>query len=399
MSQLTLEEDLARQGRFYSSVIWLSLIGLVVFFVWAWFAMLDEVTVGTGKVTPSSHAQVIESLDGGIVNALLVQEGDIVEQGEMLARLDPTRFQSNYGEAAARARALRASSERLRAELTGEPLTFSEESLREPNLVARERQLYESRRRNLNETVSNLQKTLELINAEIRMTQPLVAKGAAGQVEVIRLQRQVAELRGKIDEARNQYAVRAREEQVKNDADLDAQIQAMAGKADQLDRATLYSPVRGVVKDIQVTTVGGVLQPGGKLMEIVPLEDKLLIETRINPRDIAYIRPGLPATVKVTAYDSSIYGNLNGNVEVVSPDTIQDEVQRDQFYYRVYVRTEHAELENRSGKRFPILPGMVASVEIKTGQKTVMDYLIKPLNKVKRAVIKIPTAGLGCGGD
>lgn len=386
MSQLTLEEDLARQGRFYSSVIWLSLIGLVVFFVWAWFAMLDEVTVGTGKVTPSSHAQVIESLDGGIVNALLVQEGDIVEQGEMLARLDPTRFQSNYGEAAARARALRASSERLRAELTGEPLTFSEESLREPNLVARERQLYESRRRNLNETVSNLQKTLELINAEIRMTQPLVAKGAAGQVEVIRLQRQVAELRGKIDEARNQYAVRAREEQVKNDADLDAQIQAMAGKADQLDRSTLYSPVRGVVKDIQVTTVGGVLQPGGKLMEIVPLEDKLLIETRINPRDIAYIRPGLPATVKVTAYDSSIYGNLNGNVEVVSPDTIQDEVQRDQFYYRVYVRTEHAELENRSGKRFPILPGMVASVEIKTGQKTVMDYLIKPLNKVKEAL-------------
>lgn len=386
MSQLTLEEDLARQWRFYSSVIWLSLIGLVVFFVWAWFAMLDEVTVGTGKVTPSSHAQVIESLDGGIVNALLVQEGDIVEQGEMLARLDPTRFQSNYGEAAARARALRASSERLRAELTGEPLTFSEESLREPNLVARERQLYESRRRNLNETVSNLQKTLELINAEIRMTQPLVAKGAAGQVEVIRLQRQVAELRGKIDEARNQYAVRAREEQVKNDADLDAQIQAMAGKADQLDRATLYSPVRGVVKDIQVTTVGGVLQPGGKLMEIVPLEDKLLIETRINPRDIAYIRPGLPATVKVTAYDSSIYGNLNGNVEVVSPDTIQDEVQRDQFYYRVYVRTEHAELENRSGKRFPILPGMVASVEIKTGQKTVMDYLIKPLNKVKEAL-------------
>nr|WP_313708134.1 HlyD family efflux transporter periplasmic adaptor subunit [Atlantibacter hermannii] len=361
-------------------------MGLVVFFVWAWFAMLDEVTVGTGKVTPSSHAQVIESLDGGIVNALLVQEGDIVEQGEMLARLDPTRFQSNYGEAAARARALRASSERLRAELTGEPLTFSEESLREPNLVARERQLYESRRRNLNETVSNLQKTLELINAEIRMTQPLVAKGAAGQVEVIRLQRQVAELRGKIDEARNQYAVRAREEQVKNDADLDAQIQAMAGKADQLDRATLYSPVRGVVKDIQVTTVGGVLQPGGKLMEIVPLEDKLLIETRINPRDIAYIRPGLPATVKVTAYDSSIYGNLNGNVEVVSPDTIQDEVQRDQFYYRVYVRTEHAELENRSGKRFPILPGMVASVEIKTGQKTVMDYLIKPLNKVKEAL-------------
>ena len=386
MSQLTMQEDLARQGRFYSSVIWLTLIAMVLFVVWAAWAILDEVTVGTGKITPSTHAQVIESLDGGIVSALMVKEGDIVERGQMLARLDPTRFQSNYGEAAARARTLRASSERLRSELTGEPLRFSAESAREPDLVARERQLYESRRRNLDETVANLQQALKLVNAELKMTQPLVARGAASDVEVIRLQRQATELKGKIDEARNQFAVRAREEQVKNNADLDAQLQVLAGKADQVDRATLSSPVRGIVKDIQVTTVGGVLQPGGKLMEIVPLEDQLLVETRINPRDITYIRPGLPATVKVTAYDSSIYGDLEGKVEVVSPDTLQDEVRRDQFYYRVYVRTQSAELENKSGKRFPILPGMVANVEIKTGQKSVLDYLIKPLNKVNEAL-------------
>ena len=386
MSQLTMQEDLARQGRFYSSVIWLTLIAMVLFVVWAAWAILDEVTVGTGKITPSTHAQVIESLDGGIVSAMMVKEGDIVERGQMLARLDPTRFQSNYGEAAARARTLRASSERLRSELTGEPLRFSTESTREPDLVARERQLYESRRRNLDETVANLQQALKLVNAELKMTQPLVARGAASDVEVIRLQRQATELKGKIDEARNQFAVRAREEQVKNNADLDAQLQVLAGKADQVDRATLSSPVRGIVKDIQVTTVGGVLQPGGKLMEIVPLEDQLLVETRINPRDITYIRPGLPATVKVTAYDSSIYGDLEGKVEVVSPDTLQDEVRRDQFYYRVYVRTQSAELENKSGKRFPILPGMVANVEIKTGQKSVLDYLIKPLNKVNEAL-------------
>jgi len=386
MSQLSMQDELARQGRFYSSVIWLTLLGLVVFIAWAAFAILDEVTVGTGKITPSTHAQVIESLDGGIVSALMVKEGDIVERGQMLARLDPTRFQSNYGEAAARVRALRASSERLRSELTGEPLRFSAESMREPDLVARERQLYESRRRNLNETVANLQKTHQLVMSELRMTQPLVAKGAASDVEVIRLQRQATELKGKIDEARNQFAVRAREEQVKNNADLDAQLQVMAGKADQLDRAVLNSPVRGIVKDVQINTVGGVVQPGGKLMEIVPLEDQLLVETRINPRDIAYIRPGLPATVKVTAYDSSIYGDLKGTVEVVSPDTLQDEVRRDQFYYRVYVRTQSAELKNRSGKSFPILPGMIANVEIKTGQKSVMDYLIKPLNKLNEAL-------------
>ncbi|OWF73458.1 secretion protein HlyD [Yersinia frederiksenii] len=386
MSSLSLQQERAHQERRMSLIVWLTLAGMIVMFVWAYFAILDEVTVGAGKVTPSSRAQLIESLDGGIINELLVHEGAIINKGQILARLDPTRFQSNYGEAAARVRTLRASSERLRAELTGAALVFGSDTLKEPELVARETQFYLSRRQNLNETVSNLQQSLKLVQQELRMTEPLVAKGAASQVEVIRLQRQVSDLRGKIDEARNQYAVRAREEQLKNNADLDAQLQVVSGKQDQLTRTTLISPVRGIVKDIQVSTVGGVLQPGGKLMEIVPIEEQLLIETRINPRDIAYIRPGLPATVKITAYDSSIYGNLNGVVETVSPDTLQDEVKRDQFYYRVYVRTDRAELKNKAGKLFPILPGMVASVEIKTGQKTVLDYLIKPLNKVKESL-------------
>ncbi|ARJ43012.1 secretion protein HlyD [Pantoea alhagi] len=386
MTQVTVDRQLKTHERRTSLIIWLCSVALVIFLVWAHFAILDEVTVGTGKVTPSSRAQVIESLDGGIVNQLNVHEGDIVSKGQVLARLDPTRFQSSFGEAQSKVRTLRASAERLRAELTGEPLQFSEQTLREPELVARETQLYESRRRNLLETVNNLQQSLKLVQEELRMTAPLVAKGAAGEVEVIRLRRQVSELRGKIDEARNEYAVRAREEQVKNNAELDAQLQGLTGKEDQLTRATLLSPVRGIVKDIQVTTVGGVLQPGGKLMEIVPLEDQLLIETRINPRDIAYIRPGLPAVVKITAYDSSIYGDLDGEVETVSPDTLQDEVKRDQYYYRVYVRTQKAELVNRAGRKFPILPGMVANVEIKTGQKSVMDYLIKPLNKINEAM-------------
>ncbi|WP_053144237.1 HlyD family efflux transporter periplasmic adaptor subunit [Erwinia billingiae] len=386
MSLIMVDRGMKQNERKTSAIIWLCTAALVIFFIWAHFAILDEVTVGTGKVTPLSRAQVIESLDGGIVDQLNVHEGDIVEKGEVLAKLDPTRFQSNFGEAASKARTLRASAERLQAELTGAPLAFSAETLKEPELVARETQLYQSRRRNLSETVKNLEDAKKLVQDELRMTAPLVAKGAAGEVEVIRLRRQVSDLQGKIDEAKNDYAVRAREEQVKNNADLDAQLQVVTGKEDQLTRATLYSPVRGIVKDIQVTTVGGVLQPGGKLMEIVPLEDQLLIETRINPRDIAYIRPGLPATVKVTAYDSSIYGDLPGEVETVSPDTIQDEVKRDQYYYRVYVRTQKAELTNKAGRKFPIVPGMVANVEIKTGQKSVMDYLIKPLNKVKESM-------------
>lgn len=386
MSLLIIDRSLKRDERKTSAIIWLCTAALIIFFIWAHFAILDEVTVGTGKVTPYSRAQVIETLDGGIVKQLNVHEGDIVEKGQVLAMLDPTRFQSNFGEAASKARTLRASAERLQAELTGAPLVFSEATRQEPELVARETQLWQSRRRNLSETVSNLVQSKKLVQDELLMTQPLVAKGAAGEVEVIRLRRQVSDLQGKIDEAKNDYAVRAREEQVKNNADLDAQLQVVTGKEDQLTRATLHSPVRGIVKDIQVTTVGGVLQPGGKLMEIVPLEDQLLIETRINPRDIAYIRPGLPATVKVTAYDSSIYGDLTGEVETVSPDTLQDEVKRDQYYYRVYVRTQKAELTNKAGRKFPIVPGMVANVEIKTGQKSVMDYLIKPLNKVKESL-------------
>ena len=386
MSLLLIDRDLKRNEKRTSAIIWVCAAALLLFFIWAYFAVLDEVTVGSGKVTPYTHAQVIETLDGGIVDQLSVHEGDIVEKGEILARLDPTRFQSNFGEAQSKVRTLRASAERLRAELTGAPLRFSAETLKEPELVARETQLYQSRRRNLTESVSNLQQSMKLVQDELRMTQPLVARGAAGKVDVIRLQRQISDLRGKIDEATNAYAVRAREEQVKNNADLDAQLQVLTGKRDQLNHATLYSPVRGIVKDIQVTTVGGVLQPGDKLMEIVPLEDQLLIETRINPRDIAYIRPGLAATVKITAYDSSIYGDLAGEVETVSPDTLQDEVKRDQYYYRVYVRTQTAELTNRAGRKFPILPGMVASVDIKTGEKSVMDYLIKPLNKLKEAL-------------
>lgn len=386
MSLLLIDRDLKRNEKRTSAIIWVCAAALLLFFIWAYFAVLDEVTVGSGKVTPYTHAQVIETLDGGIVDQLSVHEGDIVEKGEILARLDPTRFQSNFGEAQSKVRTLRASAERLRAELTGAPLRFSAETLKEPELVARETQLYQSRRRNLTESVSNLQQSMKLVQDELRMTQPLVARGAAGKVEVIRLQRQISDLRGKIDEATNAYAVRAREEQVKNNADLDAQLQVLTGKRDQLNHATLYSPVRGIVKDIQVTTVGGVLQPGDKLMEIVPLEDQLLIETRINPRDIAYIRPGLAATVKITAYDSSIYGDLAGEVETVSPDTLQDDVKRDQYYYRVYVRTQTAELTNRAGRKFPILPGMVASVDIKTGEKSVMDYLIKPLNKLKEAL-------------
>lgn len=386
MNRAMVNQTLAQRERKTSAIIWVCALTLLLFLVWAHFAVLDEVTVGSGKVIPSSRAQVIDSLDGGIIKQLNVHEGSIVERGQVLATLDATRFASSFGEAIARVRMLRASAQRLQAELNDQPLTFSADILQHPQLVARETQLYQSRRQNLTESLRNLQQSLKLVQDELNITQPLVLRGAAGKVDLIRLRRQVSDLQGKIDEVRNDYYLRAHEEQVKNDGELDAQQQVAAGKQDQLARTALLSPVHGIVKDIRVTTVGGVLEPGSKLMEIVPLEDQLLIETRLSPRDIGYIRLGLPAVVKVTAYDAAIYGDLKGEVENVSPDTLQDEVKHEQYYYRVYVRTQKAELFSPQGQKFAIMPGMVADVEIKTGQKTVMDYLLKPLNKAKESL-------------
>ena len=225
-----------------------------------------------------------------------------------------------------------------------------------------------------------------MVQQELRMTEPLVAKGAASEVEVLRLKRQANELQNQINDVRNQYYVQAREELSKANTDVETQQQVIKGKSDSLNRTIFKAPVRGVVKEIDVMTLGGVVPQNGKLMTIVPLDEQLLIEARISPRDIAFIHPGQEALVKITAYDYSIYGGLKGQVTVISPDTLRDEVKQDQFYYRVYIRTDTDKLYNKAGKAFAITPGMVSSVDIKTGQKTILEYLLKPFNKAKEAL-------------
>jgi len=214
----------------------------------------------------------------------------------------------------------------------------------------------------------------------------LVKQGAASNVEVLRLQRQKNELENKVTEMQNQYFVRAREELAKANAEIEAQRSVMKGREDSLTRLTFNAPVRSIVKDIDVTTVGGVIPPNGKLMTLVPLDDQMVIEAKISPRDVAFIHPGQAALVKITAYDYSIYGGLQGEVMMISPDTIQDDVKRDVYFYRVYIRTNTNHLENKQGKEFPIFPGMIATVDIKTGSKSILDYLLKPLNKAKEAL-------------
>lgn len=360
--------------------------GVLAFFVWAYFGVLDEVATGPGKVTPPSRSQTIQSLEGGIVDGIYVHEGDIVRPGEKLARLDRARFSSMLGEAEAKARSLEAASARLEAEISGGQPQFPQDVKEVPGLVGREMELMHSRRRNLEVATASLSQSLALTRRQLAMTAPLVDLGAANQVEIIQLRRQENEIQAKLDSLRNQFVIDASADYAKTRAELDQVVQVIGGRRDQLDRTTLTSPVKGIVKNLEITTIGGVVQPGGTLMEIVPLEKQLLIEARMSPRDIAFIRPGQTATVKITAYDPSIYGTLEGTVDRISPDTLQDEVHRDQVYYRVYVRTAKSSLTTHDGRSHAIMPGMVATVEVRTGRKTVLEYLMKPINKAREAM-------------
>jgi len=369
-----------------SLIVWLVMLLLGLFFFWATRFKLDEVTVGVGKVVPSSHEQVIQSLEGGILKALKVHEGDVVEAGQVLALLDPTQIDSGVQESRSRLLAALATSARLQAEMEGRELTFPAEVLEDPTLVAAETALYKSRRENLKKSLAGLNEALDLINRELRLTSSLVAKGAASNVEVLRLKRQANDLQSKLNDTQNQYTVKVGEELAKANAEVASQRSIIIGRADSLKRTVVKAPVRGIVKDIEVNTVGGVIPQRGNLMEIVPLDEQLMIEAQIAPRDVAFITPGQRAMVKLTAYDFNIYGGLEGKVAFISPDTIQDEVHRDQYYYRVYVRTDKDYLVNKAGKRFPIYPGMIAMAEIHTGSKTIMEYLIKPLNRAKEAL-------------
>ena len=377
-----LEPPLPKASLF----IWIICIGLLVLLAWAWLFKLEEVSTGTGKVVPSSKEQIIQSLEGGILTKLNVREGEVVQQGQVLAQLDPTRFASNVGESESLLLASKATAARLRAEVNGASLKFPAEVLKEQALVNEETALYHSRRSNLEESLAGLKQALTLVEQELKMTEPLVAKGAASEVEVLRLKRQATDLRNQMNDVRNQYLVKSREELAKANTDIETQSQVVKGKSDTLSRTVFKSPVRGIVKEIDVMTLGGVVSQNGKLMTIVPLDEQLVVEARISPRDIAFIRPEQEALVKVTAYDYSIYGGLKGKVTVISPDTLRDEVKQDQFYYRVYIRTDSDKLTNKDGKQFSITPGMVATVDIKTGEKAVLDYLIKPFNKVQEAL-------------
>lgn len=373
------------------AIIWLIGAFLLVFIIWSYFSKLEEVTRAQGTIVPSSHEQVIQSLDPGILSEMLVKEGDQVEKGQVLLKLDDTRSSAILRETQAKVDNLEATVIRLKAEISGEDPVFPENIPEE--IQRREQGVYEAKRASLAESLKSLRESKRLLDREIALTKPIVARGAMSQVELLRMERSSADLQLQISERQHKYITDANAELGRTQGELDQARENLAMRADPVERALIRAPLKGIVKNIKINTIGGVISAGQDIMEITPLEDTLLVEAYINPKDVAYIMPGMKAVVKLTAYDYAIYGGLDGEVTLLSPGTLQDKKMGSELnldpnsaFYRVLVRTEGAELTDKNGKVLPVIPGMIATVDIKTGEKTVFQYLTKPLTRMKQAL-------------
>lgn len=415
-----------RGGR---TILWMVFVIVVIAIVWASWAELDEVTRGIGKVIPSSQIQVIQNLEGGILSALYVQDGDTVEQGQVLLQIDDTRFSSSLRETQLQFWALKAKAARLVAESNDKPFEAPQGMLESyPALVEQEQGLFGSRQKELQTNRSilskqaeqirqeikglqvksaRLKRNLSLVNKELDLSRPLLEAGAISEVEILRLEREVSELEGELETTRltiprTRSRLEEAEQKVseilirfKNEAhaelnealaELSQLEETSIALKDRVTRTAVRSPVKGTVKQVKINTLGGVIQPGMELMEIVPLDDSLLVEAKVGPKDIAFLHPGQKAIVKLTAYDFAIYGALTGKVEHISADTIKDEHEQES-YYLVRVRTDKTDLGNQE-KALPIISGMQAEVDILTGKKSVLEYLFKPLLRAKERALR-----------
>jgi adhesin transport system membrane fusion protein len=400
------------------------LIAVALFIMWAAVALVDEITKGEGKVIPSSQVQVLQSLDGGIVVEINVKEGQVVEAGQILLRVDPTRFESSVRENRSQYLALTTKVARLRALAEGLPFVPPPEVLIEdPKTVQDEQRLYETARSNVEAQISIARQQLvqrqqelsemrakreqasqayEFTAKELAVTKPLISSGAVSEVELLRLERDTSRFRGERDMAaaqilRSQAAMseasrkieevelnarnEVRRELAETMAKLNAYTQGSVALEDKVKHAAIRSPVKGTVKRLLINTVGGVVQPGRDLVEVVPLDDALILEAKVAPKDIAFLRPGQPAMVKFTAYDFSTYGGLDAKLEHIGADSITDE--KGNTFFLVKVRTNKSSL----GANLPIIPGMVAEVDIITGQKSILSYLLKPVLRAKQGAL------------
>jgi len=417
---------LAQSPRGGRAILWATLTLFVIAIAWASVSEVEQVTRGLGKVIPASQIQVVQNLEGGILAELHVKVGDTVKKDQLLLRIDQTRFESSVEQNRAKSGSNRAKAARLLAEASGSA-SFSAPGETSSHIIASERALFESRKAELRQSLEvkqsqiaqrqnelkemqtrlrELNKTYELYQKEIRLTKPLVSKGAISEMEVLQLERKASEMLGEIEttkqsipriqskieesqaamsELKLNFANRAKAEYHEVTAQLGEDVASSMALKDRLARTLVKSPVNGTVNRILVTTVGGVIQPGMNLIEIVPTEGTLLIEAKIKPADIAFLRPNQKAMVKFTAYDYTIYGGLEAKLEQIGADSITDE--KKESYYLVTLRTDKNFIGSKDDP-LPIIPGMIASVDILTGKKTILSYLLKPVLKAKYTALR-----------
>ncbi|MCK9201945.1 MAG: HlyD family type I secretion periplasmic adaptor subunit [Gallionella sp.] len=363
-------------------LIWASAVAIIGFLLWAAWAELDQITRASGQVIASSRNQVIQSPEGGVLAEMLVREGDAVKRGQLMARFDKTKAESGFMEGQSKAMALTATVSRLNAEVFGGKPKFPPELDDYPEFRANQLALFNKRQSAVNDEVSALTKSMKLIKEELEMTMPLLKTGDVSRSDVLKLQRQVVDIEAQITNRRNKYLQDSQTELNKAEEDLAGVTQVVKQRKEQLDYTEVRSPMDGVVRNIQLTTLGGVAKPGEEIMQIVPVDDDLIVEVKVKPADIAFVKPGLPATVKLDAYDYSIYGSLDGEVTYISADTLNEAVRgNDQPYYRVQIKTSIRNLTSKKSERIDVQPGMTATVDIKTGRKSVLNYLTKPITK------------------
>jgi adhesin transport system membrane fusion protein len=371
-----------RRNR-YSVVLWVLITGFATAIAWAWYFHVDQAIRGVGSVIASSRVQVIQAVDGGVLRSLNVKEGDRVERDQILALFDQTRFAASVKELDARLAALHAKEARLRAEIIGaQNISFPEQVARFPELIAVQSALFRENRQGFHADIENLKTAVRLAGEEVKLVTKLAGTGDASRSEVIRAEQRLNDAKGELIKRRNKYYHDLRLERATVEDEIGQNEQIHTQRSQQLQDSVITSPVAGIVKNIRITTLGGVLHPGEELMQIVPVDDRLIVEARIRPADIADIRPGLTASLRFDAFDYTIFGSVEGRVSYVSADTLKEQTAYgEQSFYRVHLTTPENPVHTRTGRIITILQGMTAQVDIHTGQRRVLDVLLKPLKK------------------